>query len=509
MDIRKYIYSHCVSPIKIETFDPIRNCKVYKYVPCGKCLHCRNSKISDWTTRLYAQSLYSKNVYYITLDYAPFDKNNSVAMSLAAETAAAEHDINYYHTYGLHPLLLRRVHLQRFFKRLRKNTKKSFQYFACGEYGGSYAGHGFGRPHFHIIVFTNDTFTDHDFRSAWSIDGYQIGDAKFYDLRANGSFDKYNKVNNPNSAHFVFKYVCKYLQKNDFNFENLATIEYHRAYFKSLQKTFEDSDTLFPKMVDITDPQILDDNWKAYCKLYSPFVCCSKRPAIGLQYFKDNALRFKEKDFRLFGLPDCDTFPNYFIRKTKESLCGFQALGETSESPSSSCRIGNIISVLSEIRDTNRSLENWSPDSSFVLCQIDNERSGFFENGKVTKVFKNIMLSFYDSINKQFYYFNGYDYSIKKKVRKIGFVNLGNVSIDNVITILQNDWYDYYERFLVPLDDDAAFRQMEFEKEIRKFFPDSPDSFGDFYKMVYVRYNEELLRWKMKGKIIANTKQCF
>lgn len=516
MDIRKYIYSHCVSPISIEVHDAVQGCKVLKQVPCGKCLHCRNTKVSEWTTRLYAQSLYSKNVYYITLDYAPFDETNPIAMSLAAETAATHHAINYYKTYGLHPILLRKEHLQRFFKRLRKNTCKSFQYFACGEYGGSYKGHGFGRPHFHIIIFSNDTFSDSDFESAWTLDGYKIGNVDFNDLRANGSFDRNkNKVTNPNSAHFVFKYVCKYLQKNEFDFDNLATIELHKAYFNSLQKTLIEEDTLFPKLVDITDAKTLDENWKTYCKTYAPFVCCSKRPSIGLQYFEENVERFQKQDFRLFGLSDCDTFPAYYIRKTKESLCGFQALGEESESPSSSCRIGSILSSLRFIRDINLSLENWSSDTSVVWCPISGDSVCLFVNGepRTNYIIKNVSLSFYDSVNRQFYYFNGYGYTLKKKVRKIGFVSLGDVSIDNVITILENDWFDYYSRFLKPMFDSSSLRDVELDTEINKLFPDSvylnQDKYDLFHNMVYKKYNEELISWKNKGKIISNTKQNF
>lgn len=41
--------------------------------------------------------------------------------------------------------------LQRFFKRLRKNTGEKMKYFACGEYGSKN-----GRPHYHILLYFNE-----------------------------------------------------------------------------------------------------------------------------------------------------------------------------------------------------------------------------------------------------------------------------------------------------------------------------------------------------------------
>jgi len=48
--------------------------------------------------------------------------------------------------YSIH-----KTELQKFIKRLRKNTGKELRYFACGEYGDSK-----GRPHYHAIIFGYD-----------------------------------------------------------------------------------------------------------------------------------------------------------------------------------------------------------------------------------------------------------------------------------------------------------------------------------------------------------------
>jgi hypothetical protein len=51
---------------------------------------------------------------------------------------------------------IHKSHVQKFIKRLRKNTGKKIRYFACGEYGSKT-----GRPHYHAIIFGYD-FTDND-----------------------------------------------------------------------------------------------------------------------------------------------------------------------------------------------------------------------------------------------------------------------------------------------------------------------------------------------------------
>lgn len=522
MDIRKYIYSHCVSPTRLSIFNAATGMYEPRFVPCGKCLHCRNQKVNEWTTRLYAHALYSKNVYYITLDYAPFNESVDTAMQLACDTAAAWHDLNINHAYGLHPILLRKEHLQKFFKRLRKNNpKKSFQYFACGEYG-----HRFSRPHFHVIVFSNDTFTDSDFQSAWTVNGYRIGNVDFNDLRSNGSFID-NKKNNNLNAKYVFSYVCKYLQKGGFDFDKIATFEYHKAYFKSLQKVCTNPDELFPEYAEITDEKVLDDSWQKYTKAFAPFVCCSKRPAIGLQYLQENVQRFQAQDFRLFGLSkECVAFPHYWIRKTKESLCCYQGIGEISGKPSSNCSIGSIVSFLSQVRDTNRSIETWTADAPYLWCPHEDGERISYTNGKKDYYSeccapKLIKYSFYDADNKIYYYFTGYDFVLKQKVRKIGFVTLGNVAIDYAITMLQNGWTDYYERYLVPMNDKRLIADAEINGAIKRAFPELKDSdntdllkppydyMEEFRKLVYSRYRSELSHWNMRGQIINNTKIEF
>ena len=359
MDLKKYIYGHCVQPVRTKIWDAYSSQYVYRFLPCGKCLHCKNTHINEWCTRLIAQKKYSKYCYYISLDYKSFDLNSTVAHKLAMETAACYHNINKNNSYGMHPLLLCKNHLQDFYKRLRKNTGAKLQYFACGEYGMHANGHGFGRPHFHNIIFTNYPLQPKDFEDAWSIDGYKIGRVDFKDISSFGLGDS--------ESIKIFKYVCKYLQKSDFDFEKLATIDFHRAYFKSLKMVIKQSSELFGSQIFTfsEDTNSLAESWKQYIKLYSPFVVCSRRPSIGSRYFDENLERFKEQDFRLFGLPkECSAFPRYYVRRTKEALTPFRCIGEISQKPSSVSRLGYISQILSILYNSRLSLDTWSENSS-------------------------------------------------------------------------------------------------------------------------------------------------
>lgn len=91
------------------------------HIPCGKCMACRITKSVEWSNRIRHEMEYYKEMCFITLTYdeehLPEDES------------------------------LHKPDLQKFFKRLRANTKKDIKYFACGEYGED-----LGRPHYHAII---------------------------------------------------------------------------------------------------------------------------------------------------------------------------------------------------------------------------------------------------------------------------------------------------------------------------------------------------------------------
>lgn len=518
MDIKKYILGHCVHPVEVKVFDTYSNTFVVRQLPCGKCLHCRTTHVNEWVTRLYAHAQYSNYVYYITLDYAPFSYekdtfSDSTAYQLAVDTASVWHNINSTHRYGMQPLLLRKSHLQNFFKRFRKNTNIPFQYFACGEYGTHAEGKGYGRPHFHVILFSELPISQEQIEHAWTLNGYKIGKVKYEDITTEAKCPPKN-ITTSNNAKNVFKYVCKYLQKGNFDFEKLATINYHRAYFKSMQFQFDETCTLFEPQSPITNKQQINVNWFAYCREFAPFVVASKRPSIGFAYFKENIQRFKERDFRLFGLPDeCDAFPYYFLRKTKEFLCPISAIGEVSNNPSSNSRIGNVLSLLREIRSAQLSIPV-GPDSvptRWCVCDFYNpdksskERRLFREkdSNHVKESLPLSALHMYDNQNKVFYQFNGYGYTTWQKVKKLGYVRLCELCIDEVLNYVSPIFDSYYNNYVAPMHDIQVLKEKELYDTIDKLY------IGDCFERKYELFLKDIDSTLQGELLLDNKKQLL
>lgn len=502
MNLRNYIYSHCVHPVSMYVYDPYYNGHVLRELPCGKCLHCKNTHINEWVTRLVAQRKYSKYCYYVSLDYAPFEISDPTALQLARETAACYHNINKNRTYGMHPLVLCKNHLQDFYKRLRRNTGIKLQYFACGEYGMHAEGKGYGRPHFHNIIFSNTPISPAMFDAAWTINGYKIGRVDIQDMTNLGVGDK--------DSIKVFKYVCKYLQKADFDFEKLATINFHRTYFKSLY--------LVAKQSDLFDTEYVSQGlsseeyaWREYIKQYSPFVVCSRRPSIGSAYLEENLERFKTKDFRLFGLPSiCTSFPRYYVRRTKEALYPYSCIGEDSDAPSSASRMGSIFQVLDELYNSRLDITTWKENatSSWCICNSDKGLKGINLNG-VFHSFRS--LSFYDNKNRFLYQFDGYYYKIWAKLKNATYVLFDTMDIYDVLREFAPSWDRYYHDYISPMHDIQVCRESDLIDAITALYPSKnlEKSLDKFRKDVYYHYQQELdTNYKTK-LLMSNSKQTL
>lgn len=131
--------SSCLTPISVKPKKghPARDGFFYHSVPCGKCASCRLRRIQGWVFRLLQEEKNHNTSWFVTLTY-----------DLAPVT------FNGFMT-------LRRSDLTKFFKRLRKQTKKkTIRYYACGEYGTKTL-----RPHYHAIIFDA---TPTEIESAWT-----------------------------------------------------------------------------------------------------------------------------------------------------------------------------------------------------------------------------------------------------------------------------------------------------------------------------------------------------
>lgn len=101
---------------------------LFMYVPCGKCVICRDRKANEWVTRAMCETQYSSNVpYFVTLTYNDLHcpKNG-----------------------------VRKRSCQLFMKRLRVNFERyvghpvNLRFFLCAEYGSKYH-----RPHYHLLLW--------------------------------------------------------------------------------------------------------------------------------------------------------------------------------------------------------------------------------------------------------------------------------------------------------------------------------------------------------------------
>lgn len=118
---------------------------IYIIVPCGKCLLCKDKKISDWKCRAFCECSTSGNIpYHLTLTF-----NNENL-----------------------PFEISKRDLQLFLKRLRSELsysgyKEKIKYAACGEYGAQKS-----RPHYHLILWNLPHLTSsellHIFEKCWN-----------------------------------------------------------------------------------------------------------------------------------------------------------------------------------------------------------------------------------------------------------------------------------------------------------------------------------------------------
>lgn len=108
-------------------------------IPCGSCIGCRLDYSRMWANRCVIEMKEHDHNYFLTLTYDDehLPKGEKVEkINLSGEVV-----------YEEFPTLIKED-LQKFFKRLRKNTGQKFRYYACGEYGDKS-----GRSHFHAILF--------------------------------------------------------------------------------------------------------------------------------------------------------------------------------------------------------------------------------------------------------------------------------------------------------------------------------------------------------------------
>lgn len=100
-------------------------------VACGKCINCKNKRISGWAARLMKEDVHSCMSFFLTFTY---DNDNLELCPKGRPTLVPSHLTSYW-------------------KILRKHfPNKALKYYACGEYGSNKK-----RPHYHAILLIKQT----------------------------------------------------------------------------------------------------------------------------------------------------------------------------------------------------------------------------------------------------------------------------------------------------------------------------------------------------------------
>lgn len=158
--------------------------RVEMWVACRKCEVCLRRRRRLWTTRAAAEITQAKRTWFVTLTLRPGQR-------YTAECEAAKRDISI----GAQPedaqekarFAVIVEEIQRFLKRIRKNSKAKLRYILVQEL------HKSGEPHYHMLIHeVEGTLTKAVLQAAWR---WGFSQAKLADPR-------------------TAIYVCKYLTKS-------------------------------------------------------------------------------------------------------------------------------------------------------------------------------------------------------------------------------------------------------------------------------------------------------
>lgn len=176
----------CLNPIPICVGNDEFG-KVYMRVPCGKCINCKSTKRSSWSTRMQLEQQDSNLTCFATLTY---DDDHL--------------PINYSEENGL-VAVLKKDHIVKFLKRYRKSIDPiKLRYYVCGEYGETTH-----RPHYHFLFFFNDECNG-------ELVAKEFGNLmlKFNSSWPYGSINDFQVAQSQGASMYAAKYVMKDFDKS-------------------------------------------------------------------------------------------------------------------------------------------------------------------------------------------------------------------------------------------------------------------------------------------------------
>lgn len=188
------------------------------YLPCGRCIGCRNDLTKDWAVRCYHESQLHDHNCVLTLTFDEDHINNT-------GTLVKEDVVNFIkrlRAYISRSELLKTKH--------RHLYRKRISYLYCGEYG-----HKFKRPHYHIILFGFD-FPDKKFLKD-SESGDQLFSSEILQKLWPFGFSTIGQMSMA-SAMYCASYITKYVSNKEKSlyYTDQQTGEYKQPEFGNASK---------------------------------------------------------------------------------------------------------------------------------------------------------------------------------------------------------------------------------------------------------------------------------
>lgn len=259
----EYTNSQTYERQKKLTFKKPQNIENYQEIeiPCGLCLGCRLDHANSWATRIMCESLSHKKNCFITLTY----------------------DNKHLNIRKNHMTLIKKD-MQDFIKRLRERTGIKLSYFLCGEYGTKTH-----RPHGHAIIFgyEPDDLKLHRFSTT---DNKMFTSEKLAKIWGQG-YVCVQELNYKTAC-----YTARYVQKKS-GLTPTKKILTGETEFK--EKIDERTGELYTSIINKRLTETEDKYGRE-----KEFIIMSKKPAIGLKYWKENKEKIKRNGGILIKIDD-------------------------------------------------------------------------------------------------------------------------------------------------------------------------------------------------------------
>ena len=216
-------------------------------IACGRCIGCRLEVSRQWAVRAIHESQSHERNSFLTLTYSEenLPENGS----------------------------LKKEHVQKFIKRLRKKfPKKNIRYLYCGEYGENLK-----RPHYHLCLFGVDFHQDRKLYKR------NFDDHKLYNSEILNKLWPYGHAVIGDLTYQSAAYVARYVTK-----KVKGSLQAEKYGEKCDLQTGEVSLLLQPEFAEASRRPALGRDWffENYRQVYpNDFVVVNKRPQKPPKYY--------------------------------------------------------------------------------------------------------------------------------------------------------------------------------------------------------------------------------